>query len=222
MVGERARRQYCRGMDGRAVDRAVREIVRPSLKDAGFTEFTGRKSWRFQPATIELVTFRSFTSYIAAGVGCTTFSFALTAGVWYRCLDVDLVKPEDYHLTFSFELGKTLRQPWFTHEGAANRWDRPDVWYVLPDGSNLDESVRDAAAVLVASGLPLLDRFAVPELAYRALLTETSHNPNFGVLGIAMPGRPGSPRWRETGLAIGHLVVDDPRADLETAPVLAG
>jgi hypothetical protein len=222
MVGERARRQYCRGMDGRAVDRAVREIVRPSLKDAGFTEFTGRKSWRFQPATIELVTFRSFTSYIAAGVGCTTFSFALTAGVWYRCLDVDLVKPEDYHLTFSFELGKTLRQPWFTHEGAANRWDRPDVWYVLPDGSNLDESVRDAAAVLVASGLPLLDRFAVPELAYRALLTETSHNPDFGVPGIAMPGRPGSPRWRETGLAIGHLVVDDPRADLETAPVLAG
>jgi hypothetical protein len=209
-------------MDGRAVDRAVREIVRPSLKDAGFTEFTGRKSWRFQPATIELVTFRSFTSYIAAGVGCTTFSFALTAGVWYRCLDVDLVKPEDYHLTFSFELGKTLRQPWFTHEGAANRWDRPDVWYVLPDGSNLDESVRDAAAVLVASGLPLLDRFAVPELAYRALLTETSHHPNFGVLGIAMPGRPGSPRWRETGLAIGHLVVEDPRADLETAPVRAG
>jgi hypothetical protein len=209
-------------MDGRAVDRAVREIVRPSLKDAGFTEFTGRKSWRFQPATIELVTFRSFTSYIAAGVGCTTFSFALTAGVWYRCLDVDLVKPEDYHLTFSFELGKTLRQPWFTHESAANRWDRPDVWYVLPDGSNLDESVRDAAAVLVASGLPLLDRFAVPELAYRALLTETSHNPDFGVPGIAMPGRPGSPRWRETGLAIGHLVVDDPRADLETAPVLAG
>jgi hypothetical protein len=222
MVGERARRQYCRGMDGRAVDRAVREIVRPSLKDAGFTEFTGRKSWRFQPATIELVTFRSFTSYIAAGVGCTTFSFALTAGVWYRCLDVDLVKPEDYHLTFSFELGKTLRQPWFTHEGAANRWDRPDVWYVLPDGSNLDESVRDAAAVLVASGLPLLDRFAVPELAYRALLTEASHNSDFGVPGIAMPGRPGSPRWRETGLAIGHLVVDDPRADLETAPVLAG
>ena len=72
-------------MDGRVVDRAVREIVRPCLKNAGFTMFTGRKAWRFQPATIELVTFRSFTSYVAAGVGCTTFSFAVTAGVWYRC-----------------------------------------------------------------------------------------------------------------------------------------
>ena len=78
----------------------------------------------------------------------------MTAGVWYRCLDVDLVKPEDYDLTFSFELGKTLRQPWFSYEGSAKRWDRPDVWYLLPDGSNLVESVRDAAAVLVASGLP--------------------------------------------------------------------
>ena len=209
-------------VDGRAVDTAVREIVRPSLKDAGFTKFTGRKAWRFQPATIELVTFRSFTSYVAAGVGCTTFSFAVTAGVWYRCLDVDLVKPEDYDLTFAFEQGKTLRQPWFSYEGAANSWDRPDVWYLLPDGSNLDESVDDAAAVLVASGLPLLDRFAVPELAYRALLTQTSRNPDVGVPGIAMPGAPGSPRWRDTGLAIGHLVVDDPRADLRTAPVLAG
>ena len=209
-------------VDGRAVDGAVREIVRPFLKNAGFTKFTGRKAWRFQPATIELVTFRSFTSYIAAGVGCTTFSFAVTAGVWYRCLDVDLVKPEDYHLTFTFAQGKTLRQPWFSYEGSANSWDRPDVWYLLPDGSNLDESVHDAAAVLIASGLPLLDRFAVPQLAYRALLTQTSRNPNFGVPGIAMPGAPGSPRWRDTGLAIGHLVVDDPRADLRTAPVLAG
>ena len=209
-------------VDGRAVDTAVREIVRPSLKGVGFTKFTGRKAWRFQPATIELVTFRSFTSHIAAGVGCTTFSFAVTAGVWYRCLDMDLVKPEDYDLTFAFELGKTLRQPWFSSEGSANSWDRPDVWYLLPDGSNLVESVRDAAAVLVASGLPLLDRFAVPELAYRALLTQTSRNPDFGVPGIAMPGAPDSPRWRDTGLAIGHLVVDDPRADLRTAPVLAG
>jgi hypothetical protein len=209
-------------VDGRAVDGAVREVVRPCLKNAGFTKFTGRKAWRFQPATIELVTFRSFSSYLAAGVGCTTYSFAVTAGVWYRCLDVDLVKPEDYHLTFAFEQGKTLRQPWFTHEGSANSWDRPDVWYLLPDGSNLDESVHDAAAVLIASGLPLLDRFAVPELAYRALLTETSQNPDFGMPGIAMPGAPGSPRWRDTVLAIGHLVVDDPREDLRTAPVLAG
>jgi hypothetical protein len=125
-------------------------------------------------------------------------SFAVTTGVWYRCLDVDLVKPEDYHLTFSFELGKTLRQPWFSYKGSAKRWDRPDVWYLLPDGSNLVESVRDAAAVLVASGLPLLDRFAVPELASRALLTQTSRNPDFGVSGMAMPGAPDSPRWRDT------------------------
>ena len=209
-------------MDGRAVDTAVREIVRPFLKNAGFTKFTGRKAWRFQPTTIELVTLRSFTSHIAAGVGCTTFSFAVATGVWYRCLDGDLVKPEDYDLTFSFVLGKTLRQPWFSSEGSAKSWDRPDVWYLLPDGSNLVESVRDAAGVLVASGLPLVDRFAEPELAYRALLTQTSRNPDFGVPGIAMPGAPDSPRWRDTGLAIGHLVVDDPRADLRTAPVLAG
>jgi hypothetical protein len=102
----------------------------------GQLQFTGRKAWRFQPATMELVAFRSFTNYIAAGVGSTTFSFAVTAGIWYRCLDVDLVKPEpeDYDLTFSFALGKTLRQPWFSYEGSANSWTVPMCGICCPTG----------------------------------------------------------------------------------------
>jgi hypothetical protein len=52
-------------VDGRAVDGAVRELVRRWLNHAGVTKFTGPTGWRFQPATIELVSFCSLTSYIA-------------------------------------------------------------------------------------------------------------------------------------------------------------
>ena len=35
--------------------------------------------------------------------------------------------------------------------------DRPDVWYVLEDGSNLNEVARDLLDVALTVGLPFLD-----------------------------------------------------------------
>lgn len=208
-------------MDGREVGKAVRDLVRPALRSAGFTKFTGRKAWRFNDQTIDMIAFRSFSSYIAAGVGCTTYSFALTSGVFYRCLDVDLNRPDIYHLTFTFEGSKTLRQPWFHHEGSGRTWDRPDVWYVLPDGTNLQDNVQDAQRIIQANVLPLIERFTTPDLAYQALLNETSRSPDFGSPGITMPGTPDSPRWRDTVIAIGHANgILNPRQDMWTAPVL--
>ena len=209
-------------MDGKAVDRAVREIVRPVLRDEGFDSFSARSAWRHHDQTVDLVVFRSFSSYIADAIGCTTYSFAITAGVFYQCTtDSDLLKPKDYELTFQFELGKSIRQPYF-HTYADPFNDRPDVWYVLPDCSNLVECVTDGLAAVQACLNSLVDRFTVPRDAYRALLTETSTNPTFGSAGITMPGAPDSPRWREVVLAIGHFVRADPRSDMRRAPVLTG
>jgi len=53
------------GMDGRAVDKAVRDIVRPLLRSVGFSRFTGRTAWRYHEQTIDMVAVRSFSSYLA-------------------------------------------------------------------------------------------------------------------------------------------------------------
>jgi hypothetical protein len=204
------------------VDKAVRELVRPALKDVGFHRFAGRSAWRQHDQTVDLVVCRSFNSYVALGVGCTTFSFAVSAGVFYQCTAAaDNPRPKDYELTFRFELGKSLRQPYFHPYGGDETSDRPDVWYVLPDGSNLVECVNDARQAITTEGLPLIDRFTQAPHAYHALLTETSRNVEFAGVGIMMPGGPDSSVWRDTTLAIGHLVTDDPRRDMQNAPVLA-
>jgi hypothetical protein len=73
------------------------------------------------------------------------------------------------------ELKKSLSQPWFTpfsgntaglpsglrrhREGLAkvirrDTHDRPDIWFVLPDGTNLDGCLRDALAAIAREGLP--------------------------------------------------------------------
>jgi hypothetical protein len=40
--------------------------------------------------------------------------------------------------------------------------DRPDVWFVKDDGSNLDEVIQDLLQVVSSIGLPLLDAFHDP------------------------------------------------------------
>jgi len=71
--------------------------------------------------TIDHATFRSFTSYIAEGVGCTAFSFAVEVGVHFRCMDPQLKRPQDFHLTFRSVLGKNVRQPVFHPRSSAFR-----------------------------------------------------------------------------------------------------
>ena len=88
----------------------------------------------------------------------------------------------DTHLKFGIE--KTLHQPWFEpfsrppsaaaphafgihREGLKkvlrrDRHDRPDIWYVRPDGSNLDEVMGDLVTVVISQAVPLLDRMHDP------------------------------------------------------------
>ncbi|GAA1565763.1 hypothetical protein GCM10009804_23030 [Kribbella hippodromi] len=223
MAGEVGADGPARGsMDGKVVGRAINSRVRPLLKAAGFDQFAGRCAWRRSEYTIEHVVFRSFSAYIADGIGCTTFSFTGELGVFYRCFDPVKVRPREYELTFRATLGKTLRQPIFNPYGSGQLQDRSDVWYVTDDGLNLEEAVEDAAVCLASQGIPFMDRLREPAKAFDLLLTETSNDSydNFGALSMLLLGRPGSPNWHETAAAIGGLVLDDPTEAIRTAPVL--
>lgn len=207
-------------VDGKVVGKAIRDAVRPILSEAGFTKFTDRKAWRPGELTVDHVSFRSFTSYIAHGVGCTTFSFAADVGVFYRCLGPDLEWPPEYHLTFRSALGKSIRQPVFHPYGRPEAIDRPDVWFVPTDGSDLDTIVQDAANVLSRHGLPFMDFYGDPVRAFDSLMKDRGYEADFDCASLWMPGNPDSPLWRDAALGIGHLIMDDPRSAMRVAPVL--
>jgi hypothetical protein len=81
-------------------------------------------------------------------------------------------------------MSKTIEQPWFRpfsqprpgsmqpsfrlHREGLMRvlrrdvHDRPDVWYVREDGSNLDEDLRDLTEVVLSDGLAFLSRIHDP------------------------------------------------------------
>ena len=207
-------------MDGKVVGRALRgQLVRPVLRDAGFSQFTDRKAWRETEHTIDHVTFRSLNAYNAGVIGCPAYSVTVEVGVFYRCFDPELARPQDYNCTFRAILAKTIRQPFFaTESGPAT--DRFEILYVKPDGTNLDEVVVQAKTILEAQGLPFLDRFNQPEEAFNSLMTERMTDGDFGKPQTIFPGNPDSPNWRKSSLSIGHLIMDDPQAIMRTAPVL--
>lgn len=210
-------------MDGKAVGRAVNARMRPLLRAAGFDQFSGRRAWRRSEHTIEHVVFRSFPANIAYGVGCTTYSFTAELGVFYRQFDPAKARPKEYELTFEASLGTTLRQPVFNPYGSYGPGtfkDRADIWYVAEDGSNLTDTIEDAASCLLTQGLPFLDKMSDPARAFEALRTEDSNNgyDTYGSLGVTMPGAPGSPHWQEVAWAIGRMVMDDPSDAIRTAP----
>jgi hypothetical protein len=207
-------------VDGRLVGRALNDAVRPVLKSAGFTKFAGRTAWRDSEYTVDFVSFRSFTRYIADGLGCTTASFTGDVGVFYRCLGPDQERPKGYELTFRATLGKTLRQPFFRPYGRNKTSDRPDVWFITEDGGTLTDCIADARECLEAQGLPFLDKFRQPQRAFESLRTERSTATRFGQPGVTMPGNPDAPLWRNAALAIGHLFLDDPRTPMRSSPVL--
>jgi hypothetical protein len=167
-------------MDSKAVNRRLREIVWPDLKALGFSRRTARTAWRDRPGAVQVVNFQSFNSYLAEAIGATTFSFGVNLGVFYPAIAEqtpvaafipDWYRPPEWHCQARKHLGKGIVQP---NEPLSRRWfdprapraslgswaDRPDVWYVLGDGSNLDIVVNDARDRIMEIGVPWLDRLA--------------------------------------------------------------
>jgi hypothetical protein len=159
-------------MDSRVVGRKIQEEIWPLLRNHGFADFTMRTAWRRLPEQIHVVNFQSFNSYLAAGVGCTTFSFALNLGIYFRSIPADYpfsggpdptVRPQEYHCHFRHRLLKGIDQPDLR---------RRETWYVAANGKNVQLAVSDARDVLEREGLHCFDEFASLEEVLHLLLNE--------------------------------------------------
>jgi len=159
-------------VDSKAVNRQLRQTVRPVLKAAGFDVFTERTAWRYWSLGIDVVNFQSFNSYLAEAVGSTTFSFAVNLGMYFIYIPYSLgeerikrrgdrLLPQEYECMLRRPLHKSIWQP---------ALPRPNVWLVEPDGSNLVAVVNDAEKVLKSEGLPWFEQYRDPTRLLQVLL----------------------------------------------------
>lgn len=159
-------------MDSRVVAREIKREVWPLLRREGFTRFSTKTAWRYTPEQIHVVNYQSFNSYLADRVGCTTFSFALNLGIFFRAIPFeypvtkgpdDLVKPLEWHCHFRHRLLKTIDQ---------HVLPRHDTWYVEPDGSNLLQCIDDSRTAIEREGLPWFERFKSLEFVLTLLMEQ--------------------------------------------------
>ena len=175
-------------MDSKVVNKQIKSVIRPLLEEAGFSKFTSRTAWRYTATKIDVVSFQSFNSYLASGVGCTTYSFALRLGCYLSGLprkvgikeSGGLLLPEEYECHLRMSLQKTITQ---------KELKRRDIWYVSESGENLDAVIANTRNLLLENGLPWFTHFSDMREVLRTLL-EDSEGMDGGTWGF---GRHPSP-----------------------------
>jgi Domain of unknown function (DUF4304) len=198
-------------IDSKTVDKALRADFWPALAGIGFNRRTGRTAWRDRPHAVQTVNIQSFNRYLADGLACTPFSFAVNLGVYYPVVDdatvfmaKDPSRPAEHHCQARFHMAKGIAQPDPEPERPPipppdprlqpRTWrDRPDVWYVRTDGANIDEVVSDARDRVLTIGVPWLERLADVTVArhHFAEVASTNHVP--GIVAEGYQGALGSP-----------------------------
>jgi hypothetical protein len=133
------------------VNRALREVVWPALKREGFARRTGRTGWRDRPDQVDVVTFWSHNAYNAGVLKINTISFQLQVGVLPHCRVTDQTPVKDGFLRpqgAACDFRQLLVKPFDQDET-----DRPEIWFICRDGSNLQEIVEAARDLLLSRGL---------------------------------------------------------------------
>lgn len=191
-------------MDSKMVNRVIKQHIFPLLKSNGFEVFTQRTAWRYGANKIETVNFQSFNSYLAGSLGCTTFSFAVNLGIYFKDIPnqfghtikerAGYLCPQEYECHFRKSLLKKLEQIEFS---------RKNVWFIDPEGAYLELALNDVKQELVSAGLAWFERYEDMTEVLRTLLEDNEET--FGTHGF---GRKPSPiRSYQTGyiaLSIGN------------------
>jgi hypothetical protein len=182
-------------IDSRFVDTHLRRVLWPELKAIGFRR-SGRTAWRDRPHAVQVVCIQSFNSYVAEGAGATTFSFSVPIGVFYPVIEEstpmsrfrgDPARPAEWNCHARNHLGKGISQVGEWHPRPLT--DRPEIWYVKPDGSNAEAIVTDARDRILQEGIPWLERLSDLREARRAFAEDPGHGDEDYCGALGSPAR---------------------------------
>ncbi len=157
-------------MNSSDVNRAIRTTVRPVLEKHGFVTFTARTAGRYRDRFIEVINFQSFNRYNADVMGCTTYSFALNAGIFLSDVPSESPVPERSGRRQPNEYHCHIRRRVYPPRPMLASY--PDMWSIDSNGTNLIDVVRSAASELEHTVIPWFAVFADSGTVLKILLDE--------------------------------------------------
>jgi hypothetical protein len=201
-------------LNSNVVSAEIKRIIRPSLKDLGFTTFAARNAWRRRNQVAEVVNFQSFGMIKAQSLGCTTFSFCVNLGIYYYAVH-DAPWGSKYPPTIASRPERPFEHWCQARNHLKNRqaqpaYPRPDIWFVQEDGAGLGAVIEDARNVIVSEGQPWFEEYGDIQRVIAHFLTPRSQafTDDFNPLGYVSPlGSLGAARnGAPVALAAGNVV----------------
>jgi len=159
-------------MDSRTVNTEIKRRIWPVLRGFGFAQSSSRTAWRHHQERIDVFNFQSYNSYNAGVIGCTTYSFCVNLGCFFKAIppddEPDRIKvkagqflPQEFECHFRGRLARTFKQAEFKGR---------ELWYIDPQGKYLEPAISDVESLIGRQALPWFNNFSAPEYSIDVLL----------------------------------------------------
>jgi len=154
------------------VNRVLRLALNPALRANGFTKFKGRCAWRYMEDCIWVLQLRAVGNYFSMVTGFPPMSLCGELCIFFPDFpspdpmrrdskpprDTDglyIPKPPSCQIRLPLLVQQDQAADCASIRSPAER-DRDNVWFVRPDGSNVEAVVEDVRCSVVEWGIPLL------------------------------------------------------------------
>lgn len=165
------------------INKDIRKILSPALKDCGFSKINTRKNWRWNKECVWVLQINALGKYFSDVTGWTPMSVTATVGIYYEFVppENDEIKVNtnskilpDYHQCHLWkELTCNIDQAnYINHLDNPMERKRNDIWWVEIDGSNGSKVITDIKDSFINAGLPWLEKFTNLDIAFEEIEKE--------------------------------------------------
>ena len=150
------------------INKILRRVVVPTLREIGFTKFQGRTAWRYLDDSVWVFHTRAVGNYFSQTTGFPPASLTAWLGIFYLDFpktptvetdDDGLPIPKESLCHVRYALDNIADQIAIRSQSMSPiERRRTDIWWVEPDGSNAEAVVEDIRRSILDYGVHLLHK----------------------------------------------------------------
>lgn len=136
------------------IDKLIRKIIFPSLKENDFRKIKGRTAWGWCDDCIWVFNIKAVGHFHSIITNWPSASLTVNLGIYYTYLphireakkdESGLMYPKEYECNRRAQLTCSYDQLKYTEHVECNSSEkkRRDIWWIQPDGSNIGEVIND-------------------------------------------------------------------------------
>ncbi|WP_341201449.1 DUF4304 domain-containing protein [Planomicrobium okeanokoites] len=146
------------------VNKVIRELLSPVLKENGFTKVNTRNNFAWIDNSIWVLNITAVGRYFSDVTGWPPMSIHVDLGIYYNFIPVisDRIKieedgrifPKSHQCHLQGELLSTLDQmKYMSNLSNPAEQKRKDLWWIEPDGSNVEEVIENVKQSFLTDGI---------------------------------------------------------------------